>query len=534
MLSNEDICDALELSGKLQELHGENAFKVRACSNAAYRLSKLRYDFSGKNLKDIESIEGVGKGIATKIMELIETGTTEELKELLAKTPRGVVEMMGVKGLGPKKVAQLWKELQIESVGELLYACNENRLVTLKGFGAKTQESVKQNIEFKIHNSNKQHYAAVIPVVNKLIDVISELQPELTVMPVGQIRRKCEVIDSIEILMDGEKTSDTSAIEKLIPIPVNYITCTPEEFHHKLFELTGTDEHLEKAGFHSLDETFFSDEEEIYSALQLQYIEPELREGLNEVDLATNHAIPTLIEFEDLKGILHNHSLYSDGVHSLKEMADHCKELGYQYFGISDHSRTAVYAQGLSTETVLVQQKEIDKLNSEYKDFKILKGIESDILNDGSLDYPEEILQTFDFIVASIHSNFKMSEEQATKRIIKAIENPYTSILGHPTGRLLLARPGYPIDHKKVIDACAANKVHMELNAHPYRLDIDWRWIQYCMEKNVMISINPDAHHKDGFHDMYYGVCAARKGMLSKEMCLNALSLDELLKAFKK
>jgi DNA polymerase (family 10) len=183
---------------------------------------------------------------------------------------------------------------------------------------------------------------------------------------------------------------------------------------------------------------------------------------------------------------------------------------------------------------VLQQQEEINKLNSGYENFKILKGIESDILSDGSLDYPTDILKTFDFTVASIHSNFKMSEEQATKRLIKAIENPFTSILGHPTGRLLLARQGYPIDHKKVIDACAANKVHVELNAHPYRLDIDWRWINYCIEKNVMVSINPDAHHKEGFHDMYFGVCAARKGMLTKEMCLNALPLDELLNAFKK
>ncbi|MCE3229780.1 MAG: polX [Bacteroidetes bacterium] len=533
-MTNDEICDALELSGKLLELHGENPFKIKAYSNTAYKLSKLRYDFEGKTLQDILAIEGIGKSISEKIFELMQNGTTLELRGLLEKTPAGVVQMMGIKGLGPKKVGQLWRELQLESVGELLYACNENRLVTLKGFGAKTQETVKQNIEFRLANSQKHHYATIDILVKKLIDMISEQQPDLTILPVGQLRRKCEVIDKIEILMDGEKQVDTSAIESQIPIAVNYITCSPEEFHYYLFELTGTRQHIEQTGFHESMGKIFSDEEEIYTALELQYIEPELREGLNEVILSRQGALPSLIEYEDLKGILHNHSLYSDGVHSLKEMADYCKELGYGYFGICDHSKTAVYAQGLSVETVLVQQQEIDKLNAGYTDFRILKGIESDILSDGSLDYPTDILKTFDFIVASIHSNFKMSEEQATNRLIKAIENPFTSILGHPTGRLLLARPGYPINHKKIIDACAANKVHVELNAHPYRLDIDWRWINYCIEKNVMISINPDAHHKEGFHDMYYGVCAARKGMLTKEMCLNALPLEDLLRKFKK
>jgi DNA polymerase (family 10) len=215
-------------------------------------------------------------------------------------------------------------------------------------------------------------------------------------------------------------------------------------------------------------------------------------------------------------------------------MADECKRLGYAYFGICDHSRSAFYAQGLSIERVQEQHKEIEKLNAAYPGFKILKGIESDILNDGSLDYPEEILKTFDFVVASVHSNLKMNESKATERLIKAIENPYTSILGHPSGRLLLARAGYPLDYKKIIDACAENKVSIELNAHPYRLDIDWRWIPYCLEKNVMISINPDAHHKDGLKDVHYGVCAARKGMLSEKYCLNALDLNEIMSKFRK
>ncbi len=211
-------------------------------------------------------------------------------------------------------------------------------------------------------------------------------------------------------------------------------------------------------------------------------------------------------------------------------MAVYCKELGYEYLGICDHSQSAVYANGLKAERILAQQAEIDKLNIELAPFKILKGIESDILYDGSLDYPVEILKTFDLIVASIHSTLKMDLEKATSRLLKAIENPYTTILGHPTGRLLLSREGYPIDHKKIIDACAANNVIIELNANPYRLDIDWRWIPYCLEKGVKISINPDAHEQEGYHDMYYGVCVARKGMLTKEMCFNSMNLEEISK----
>lgn len=516
------------------ELHNDNPFKAKAYASASYKLSKLRYDFEGKSQKEIESIEGIGKSTAAKIFELIEHGMTAELQELINKTPKGVIEMLGVKGLGPKKVGQLWRELQIESVGELLYACNENRLTTLKGFGAKTQDSVKQNIEFKLQNSQKTHYAAVEHLVIRLVQTIRAAQPGIQAEIVGELRRKCEVIERIDILLDRDKSADTRAIEALIPLPVNYLYSSPEEFVYYCFALTSTEEHKQKAGFDLLKSKNYTSETEIYSALNLQYVEPELREGLREVELARENKIPRLIEFEDLRGALHNHSTYSDGVNTLSEMADYCIKLGYEYFGICDHSKTAVYAQGLSVEKVIQQQEEIDRLNKSYNGFRILKGIESDILSDGALDYPTDILKTFDFIAASIHSNFKMSEEQATNRIIKAVENPFTSILGHPTGRLLLARPGYPINHKKVIDACAANKVHVELNAHPYRLDIDWRWIEYCIEKGVMISINPDAHHNAGFYDMYYGTCVARKGMLTKEMCLNALPLNELLMKFKK
>lgn len=533
-MTSDEIIDTLELHAKLLELHGENAFKVKAFLNAAFKLNKLRYEFEGKSQEEIDNIEGIGKSISKFISELIQHGSAKEQDQLLEKTPEGIVEMLGIKGLGPKKVHAIWKELGCESVGELLYACNENRLSTLKGFGEKTQETIKANIEFKLMNSGKRHYAAVESIVNDLISTIQKEHKHFQIEAVGAFRRKCEVLDELEILCDHALKDDLKSVEVELGLKVIIHTCAPNDFAKQLFELTGTKEHLHKSGFDDLNDQEFTSEEEIYEALGLQYIEPELREGLNEVKLAKKNEIPELIEVTDLKGILHNHTTYSDGVNTLKEMADACHQLGYEYLGICDHSKSAFYANGLNEERIAQQHQEIDKLNQTYKDFKILKGIESDILNDGSLDYSSDVLSSFDFVVASVHSNLKMIEDKATHRLIKAIENPYTSILGHPTGRLLLARQGYPIDHKKVIDACAANGVHMELNAHPYRLDIDWRWIWYCLEKNVKVSINPDAHQIEGYHDMYFGVCAARKGMLNKEMCLNALSLNELLNAFKK
>jgi DNA polymerase (family X) len=533
-MNNDSILHALEITGKLMELHEENPFKARAYANAAFRLSKLRYDFSGKSTDDIAAIEGVGKGVASKITELINTGSTSELSGLLEKTPPGVIEMLSVKGLGPKKVKQLWKELNIENVGELLYACTENRLITLKGFGERTQEQVRAGIEFRLHNRNRHLYAALERPVESLIALIRQADPAIKAAAVGQMARKCEIIDELHVLLSAPLPCDVAEAELRIPLKVNYVFCAPGEFNHRLVELTSTAEHLSKISFQKLQPGNYDSEESVYRALAMQLVPAELREGLDEVGLAIAGRLPDLIELGDLKGILHNHTTYSDGVHTLREMADYCKGLGYSYLGICDHSRSAFYANGLSEERVMKQQEEIDLLNKKYSGFRILKGIESDILNDGSLDYPPEILKTFDFVVASVHSNLKMSEEKATARLIKAVENPYTTILGHPSGRLLLAREGYPLDYRKLIDACAANKVCIELNANPYRLDIDWRLIPYCLEKGVKISINPDAHHKEGFHDMHFGVCTARKGRLDKGNCLNALTLDELLLAFRK
>lgn len=520
-----DIADVMQLTSRLLELHDGNEFKIKSLAGAAFRLSKMHLpetDFIEEKIMQL----GVGKSIAKTVLEIALKGSTKELDELLEKTPKGVIEMMSVKGLGPKKVKQLWKELELESIGELLYACNENRLVSLKGFGAKTQLAVIQSIEFMQGAAGKAHYATVEQYADDLVEELKELPYIANISLTGNIYRKSQTLEKIDILISSDEPVES---EFQSVVPVNLITVNEEDFYYELVKTSSTAEHLEKINFASLSKKEFTSEEDIYKALGKPYFIPEWREGLFEEKILTKYP-DDLLEEKHLKGILHNHSTYSDGANTLEEMAAYCKELGYAYFGIADHSKSATYAGGLKEEDIIRQHKEIDELNKKMAPFKILKGTECDILFDGSMDYSNDVLKTFDYVVASIHQHFKMDEAKATARLIKAIENPYTTILGHPTGRLLLARPGYPIDHKKVIDACAANNVVIELNAHPYRLDIDWTWIPYCMEKGVKVSINPDAHEKNGFHDMHFGTCVARKGLLTKDFCFNAMGLAEIEK----
>lgn len=545
-MTNKEIAKVFKLCSQLMELYNENPFRTKAMASASFRIDKLPFAASQSDLETLSEQPNIGKSTAEKIMQVITTGTFPDLEKLLAKTPEGILEMLKIKGLGPKKIQIIWNDLEIESVGELYYACNENRLIEAKGFGLKTQEDIKKAIEFSIANQGWFLYAKVMP---SALEVIQHLEKTLPLAPIsftGDYRRKSEVLQHVQILIAAEPSQVHQAIKSLEyefdinkenqrisfkdqnGIPFEVLTCGVHEYAKNLLISTGSEEHIKQleeiAEIQNLDS-----ENEIYRSLGLAYIEPELRESGNVIELAKENKLPELITYADLKGSLHNHSTYSDGVHSLKDMALYCKEeLGLEYLGICDHSKTAVYANGLSLERLEQQWIEIDELNKKLAPFKIFKGIESDILSDGSLDYPDEILAKFDFVVASIHSNLKMDQDKATDRIIKAIENPYTTILGHPTGRLLLSRAGYPLDFKKVIDACAANKVVIEINANPLRLDLDWRWHQYALEKGVLLSINPDAHRKEGFLDMEYGVYVGRKGGLTKEMCLNAFDLQKI------
>ncbi|MGN0019204.1 MAG: helix-hairpin-helix domain-containing protein [Sphingobacterium hotanense] len=549
-MTNKDIAKVFKLCGQLMELHNENPFRTKAMAGAAFRIDKLPFAASGSNLEELSEQPNIGKSTAEKIMQVITTGTFPDLEKLLEKTPEGIVEMLKIKGLGPKKIQIIWNDLAIESVGELYYACNENRLVEAKGFGLKTQEDIKKAIEFSIANQGWYLFAKVLNSAHTIIASLKASLKDYQVEFTGDFRRKAEVLQHVELITDAPNEVAIEAIRALDNefavdtenstlnfrdennTPFKIHLSNTDDFAKNLLLTTGSALHIELLkGFGEIPS--LDSEDAIYSALGLAYIEPELREGTNEIELAKNSALPRLITYADLKGSLHNHSTYSDGVHSLKEMAQYLRdELKMEYLGICDHSKTAVYANGLSIERLEQQWAEIDRLNAELAPFKIFKGIESDILSDGSLDYPDDVLAKFDFVVASIHSNLKMDEEKATTRLIKAIENPYTTMLGHPTGRLLLSRAGYPIDFKKVIDACAANNVVIEINANPLRLDLDWRWHQYALDKGVLLSVNPDAHRKEGFLDMEFGIYVARKGGLSAERCLNAFSLEEITTYF--
>lgn len=547
-MENKTIARTLRLLSQLMELHDENPFKVKSVANAAFKVDKLPYPIASKTLDEIEQIDGLGKSIAGKIWEIIESNSLFDLSELLNKTPPGIVEMMRIKGLGPKKILVIWKELGIENVGELYYACNENRLIEAKGFGLKTQEEIKKTIEFNMASNGRFLYAQVESFAEALLDRIkTEIKPE-HVLLTGQYRRRSEIIDSLDLIV--VKELDDTILKKLeswdigiLEILGNQVKFQTEqgvivhvhfvnnnELGWELILKTGNQEHVEilKSMLKGVD-LYAKTESQIYELAGIPYIEPELREGDNEFKLIKSNSLPQLIEYSDLRGSLHNHSTWSDGVHTLEEMALFCKnELKLEYLGICDHSKSAFYANGLNETRISAQKREIDELNKKLSPFRIFKGIESDILYDGSLDYSDEVLGSFDFIVASVHSVLNMNELKATERLIKAIENPYTTILGHPTGRLLLSRSGYPIDHKKVIDACAANQVIIEINANPLRLDLDWRWHQYAISKGVMLSINPDAHRKEGFNDMKFGTLIARKGGLSKENCLNAMNFEQI------
>ncbi|MEO6151037.1 MAG: helix-hairpin-helix domain-containing protein [Mucilaginibacter sp.] len=552
-MENKPIARTLRLLSQLMELHEVNPFKIRSVANAAFKADKLPFALAGKSIGELEKIDGFGKSIAAKVVELLETGTMAELEELLANTPEGVVEMMKIKGIGPKKVAVIWKDLGIETTGELYYACNENRLIEAKGFGLKTQEEIRKAIEFRMASNGKFLYAQVEQEAHDFLKEIKAIFPEALKNFTGEFRRYCEIITELSIIVgttDEQMALTTIAQSELLKNPVvtkNHVNgelsngllvdiiCVDKgDYYEQLFLNTGDDEHIQ-AVLERIPEPLEEPENEeiIYKKAGLCWMQPELREGNSYIEKASKDDLPTLISYNDLKGTLHNHSTWSDGVHTIEEMAAHCQnELKLEYLGMCDHSKTAVYAKGLSIERVLQQHEEIDHLNKKLDSFHVFKGIESDILNDGSLDYPEEILKRFDLVVASIHSNLKMDEEKATARLIKAIENPYTTILGHPTGRLLLSRKGYTFDHKKVIDACAANGVVIEINANPLRLDLEWRWHQYALDKGVWLSINPDAHRNEGFLDMHFGINAARKGGLYKERCLNALSLQEIKEFF--
>nr|WP_317045675.1 helix-hairpin-helix domain-containing protein [Algoriphagus aquimarinus] len=555
-MDHKTLLKKIKLSIQLMELHDENPFKIRSYQSALISLERGDQDIMGLSEAELGALQSVGKSMVEAIQQLKETDTFPFLEELLAKTPEGILEVLQIKGLGPKKVKTLWEELGITSTHELMEACQSGKVAKIKGFGEKTQNTIIENLEFKASNSGKWLYADIEEMIAQLKETFRVMAGDADLTVVGDFARQLEIITEAEFLIASDELtavkSNIKAMDSIewillesgprtlrgklkeIDLRVSIHFCAKEDFLWKKLSLIASPLHLEamvdekESIAKKLQKKDFSSEEEFFSINNLQFIPTEMREGFGEVELAKENKIPELLTEKDLRGILHNHSTYSDGKHSLRQMAEYCKELGYEYLGISDHSKTAFYAGGLTEDQILKQHQEIDTLNKELAPFRIFKGIESDILNDGKLDYADDVLASFDFIVASVHSILNMDIKRATTRLITAIENPYTTILGHPTGRLLLRRQGYPIDHKAIIDACAANNVVIEINANPWRLDLDWRWVHYAMEQGVMLSINPDAHAMEGYADMKYGVLVGRKGGLTKEMTLNAMSGEEI------
>ena len=544
-MDNYAIAKSFSLLAKLMDVHGDNSFKAKSYSSAAFSIEKLEYGLESISNKEIFALRGIGETIGKKILELIDTGRLSELDDYLEKTPPGILEMLSIKGIGPKKIATIWKELEVETIGELLYACNENRLLNYKGFGAKTQDNIRQSIEFFLSNAGNCLYAQVESYATAWQEKLEEWLPKNKFHITGDFRRQLLIIDKLEWVTDSSvaeieevfnddiyKTEITDNIVKVTG-PENLLLkfyCVLTDLRYtKLFSTSCSEIFLSawKNKFGWNDEKKYSSEEKIFSESNIDWIAPYLREKESIIEKAINKKLPTVITTGDVKAIIHSHSNWSDGSNTIEQMVAGAIAKGFEYLVISDHSKSAFYAGGLYPDKIIKQHELIDELNKKYKSFKIFKSIESDILNDGNLDYDDDVLSSFDLVITSVHSNLKMNEEKAMMRLLKAISNPYTTILGHMTGRLLLSRKGYPLDYETIINACAKHNVVIELNAHPRRLDMDWKWIDIALEKGVLISIDPDAHSIDEFDNIKYGVLAAQKGGLTKEKNVSSFSLQQ-------
>jgi DNA polymerase (family 10) len=565
-MEKQELAAILDEIATLLELKGENIFKCNAYRNAARTIANLDQDLRDfSSPAELASLKGIGSSLAEKIFASIQTGHFSLYEELKASIPAGIVEMLKIPGLGPKKAKTLYEKLGITSVGELEYACRENRLLELAGFGAKTQDNILKGIEYLKKSQGRFYLHEAKTAAYNLYEDLSRLSFVKRIEIAGSLRRYKETIKDIDLLITTTKpdkvmqtfvshplVEDTiahgetkSSVRLFTGINADLRVVSDAEFPFALMYFTGSREHnivmrgralkmgykLNEYGLFKRDSKkskHLRSEEEIFAELGLSYIPPELRENLGEIEAAEKNAIPNLVQFNDLRGLLHLHTPYSDGLPSISDYVKYAKQKKWEYIGISDHSQSAYYANGLSPEKINQQIKEIDALNQKTKGFRIWKGIESDILPDGSLDYPDEILSQFDFIIISIHSRFKMSREEMTGRIVRAMKNPYATILGHPTGRLLLAREGYQVDMDAIIRAAAEHQVVMELNSHPYRFDIDWRFIRKAIGAGVMISINPDAHRIENMEFAELGVGIARKGWCESRNILNALPTNKV------
>lgn len=583
-MTKREIARILEEISFFLELKGENLFKVKAYTNAARVIEGLPEEPAVLLQKGLlASVKGIGPTLAGTVTELVGTGGSTLLQELKASFPAGVVEIAEIPGLGPKKIKALYDQLNIGSVGELEYACVENRLVGLPGFGAKTQEKILAGIRQLKRRQGFHLFANVIEEADRILKAVREIAGVTLADLAGEIRRRAEVVQSIALVVAGPNPPallealralpDTTQVEYLPEssrisarspqgLPISITVCDTEDYGLALWLETGNAEHIEavterfverglipesgttgrdassgnraclgRLGAGGCNDAWggrVENEEAVYAAAGLPYIPPELREGHGEIELAERGTLPVLLEADQIQGIFHNHTIYSDGSATLEQMVESARALGYRYIGISDHSQSAFYANGLKEDRIRAQHVEIAAAQKKFPDIRIFKGIEADILVDGAMDYPDEVLAGFDFVIASVHSRFNLSEEDQTRRICRALANPYVTMLGHPTGRLLLSRDGYRVDMRKVLDTAAEHGKIVEINANPHRLDLDWRLCAYAKEKGVRFSVNPDAHSTEGLAVVPFGVNVARKGGVTAQDVVNTLPVEEM------
>ena len=553
----------LQEAAALLEVQGENVYRIRALANASRIVERIEGDLEALvESGEILEIKGVGKGTAAILKQLSAGEHPEILAEAEKAIPAGVREMLAIPGLGPKKVRALWHDLGLVSIGELEYACRENRLVELTGFGAKTQEKLVGAIRFARMAGRRRLINEAWNDATDIASSVSGFDGVAKVVVGGEVRRWCETVGSLEFVVTadeegrvGDALSDffpeiepeepfrfNGSTESGLPMTVRVVSAARAEA--AILWSTGSDGHLRALVGHAasaglrLDERGLwrgdarvecADERAVYEALGCQWVAPELREGEGEVERAVAGTLPELVVPEDLLGVLHNHTTDSDGAASLEEMAAAARDHGWSFFGVADHSPVASYANGVSAGRLRDQWRRIDELNASMPGFRVVKGIEADILTDGSLDIPEGCEEGLEYVVASVHSAFHLAEEVQTERLVRAVSHPACRILGHPTGRLLLARPGYAVDLDRVLSACAEHGVAVEINASPYRLDLDWRWARRALDLGLKLVVNPDAHSTEGLENVRWGVAVARKAGATKADLVNCAPIDAFL-----
>ena len=556
-MNNRDVAELIERLGTAAELLGENPFKARAYHRAARTLRGLEEPVA-ELVRDgrLAELEGFGKALVEKVTTIVETGESPQLQRRMEELPAGLFDILEIPGLGVKRVRALWEKLEITNLGELEYACLENRLLELEGFGEKMQYKVLAGIDQLKRYRERRLYPEAAEAAGELGDVLDDDPRVARWAVVGSLRRHAETIGDIDLQLQVEPNErpgvdqallnleeSSSALEKSDDelrfkyrgIPVEVRHTSPERWAADLVLNTGNAAHREELQDRAAERGLklgsidADDEAGVYAALGLDWITPELREGMGEVEAAAAGELPELVETDDIAGVLHVHTTASDGAQTLEELIETGVELGYDYIGVSDHSQAAFYADGLSVDEVFQQSEDIRELNARGGPCRLLAGIESDINADGSLDYPDEVLARLDFVIASVHSNLSMDRERATERILAALDNPYCDILGHPTGRLLLAREGYELNWDRVLERLVERRVALELNASPMRFDADWRVLRRARELGIPVTINPDAHNRGMFNFLPQGVGIARKGWLRPGDVLNTRSAEELL-----